>query len=170
MKNTQHHTPEEHSNAVALKATLHCLSGCSIGEILGMMVGTGLDLSNSTIVTLSIVLAFVFGFLLTMLPLIRAEVPLAIALKLALASDTLSITVMEIVDNAVMVLIPGAMDSSPGDLLFWVSLLSSLTLAGLAAFPLVRWLISQGRGHAVVHAYHQAGNNPGSGHADPHHH
>jgi hypothetical protein len=154
MERMHHDTHEENANIVALKATLHCLSGCSIGEVMGMMVGAGLDLSNSTTIALGIFLAFVFGFLLTMLPLVRAAVPPAQALKLAFASDTLSISLMEIVDNTVMVYIPGAMDAGLGDGLFWASLFFSLAIAGLAAFPLVRWLISKGRGHAVVHTFH----------------
>lgn len=171
MERMHHDTHEENANLVALKATLHCLSGCSIGEVMGMMVGAGLDLSNSTTIALGIVLAFVFGFLLTMQPLVRATVPIAKALKLALASDTLSITLMEIVDNTVMVFIPGAMDAGLGDGLFWASLFFSLAIAGLAAFPLVRWLISKGRGHAVVHRFHHHDgdkvNSEHTGHGHP---
>ncbi|NBY23194.1 MAG: DUF4396 domain-containing protein [Gammaproteobacteria bacterium] len=171
MEIMHHHTHERNSNLVALKATLHCLSGCSMGEITGMMVGAGLDLSNSTTIALGIVLAFTFGFLLTMLPLVRAAVPMAQALKLALASDTLSITLMEVVDNTVMLFIPGAMDAGLGDGLFWGSLFFSLVIAGLAAFPLVRWLISKGRGHAVVHRFHHHDgdkvNSEHAGHGHP---
>jgi len=171
MERIHHDTHKENANLVALKATVHCLSGCSIGEVMGMMFGAGLDFSNSTTIALGIVLAFVFGFLLTMLPLVRAAVPMAKALKLALASDTISISLMEIVDNTVMVFTPGAMDAGLGDGLFWASLFFSLAIAGLAAFPLVRWLISKGRGHAVVHRFHHHDgdkvNSEHAGHGHP---
>lgn len=148
------HNRHDSLNRLAVSATLHCLTGCSIGEVLGMVLGTAWNLANWSTVSLSTVLAFVLGYLLTMFPLLRAGVALRIALKLAFASDTASIIVMEIVDNAVVVLIPGAMDAGLGDVLFWGSLALSLVLAGLAAFPVVRWLIGRGRGHAVVHKYH----------------
>jgi len=141
-------------NRLAFSATLHCLTGCSIGEVLGMVLGTTLNLANWSTIALSIVLAFVFGYLLTMFPLLRAGVALRAALGLAFASDTASIFIMEIVDNAVVLLIPGAMDAGLGEFLFWGSLAVSLFIAGLAAFPVVRWLIARGRGHAVVHKYH----------------
>lgn len=148
------HNHHDSLNRLALSATLHCLTGCSIGEVLGMVLGTAWNLANWSTIALSIVLAFVFGYLLTMLPLLRAGVALRTALKLAFASDTASIIVMEIVDNAVVVLIPGAMGAELGDVLFWGSLALSLVIAGLAAFPVVRWLIARGRGHAVVHKFH----------------
>jgi len=141
-------------NRLALSATIHCLTGCSIGEVAGMILGTSLNLTNATTIALSIILAFVFGYLLTMQPLLRAGVPLGRALGLAFASDTVSITIMEIVDNALMLIIPGAMDAKPNQMRFWWSLALSLVVAGLTAFPIVRWLISRGRGHAIVHGHH----------------
>jgi hypothetical protein len=141
-------------NRLAFSATVHCLTGCSIGEALGMVTGTAFGWSNWPTVVLSTVLAFVFGYLLTLLPLLQGGMGLGAALPLAFASDTLSITVMEIVDNAVMVVIPGAMDAGLTDPLFWVSLIVSLVLAGIAAFPANRWLIARGRGHALVHDHH----------------
>lgn len=139
------------SNRLALSATVHCLAGCSIGEILGMAAGSALGLTDGTTVAVAIALAFLFGYLLTMLPLLRAGVDFRKALGLAFASDTLSIAIMEIVDNGIMLLIPGAMDAGLGELKFWGSLALSLLIAGAAAFPAVRWLIGRGRGHAVVH-------------------
>jgi hypothetical protein len=149
------HLPHQPSlNRLAVSATLHCLTGCSIGEVLGMVIGTALGLGNWSTIALSVVLAFVFGYLLTMLPLLRAGVAPRTALGLAFASDTVSIVIMEIVDNLVILLIPGAMDAGLDTLLFWGALVLSLFLAGIVAFPAVRWLIGRGRGHAVVHQYH----------------
>jgi hypothetical protein len=139
-------------NAVALSAVLHCLTGCAIGEILGMVIGTAAGLSNLGTVVLSVALAFVFGYGLTSLPLLRAGLALAAVVPIALASDTLSIATMELVDNAIVVAVPGALDAGVGALLFWGSLAFSLVVAGLAAFPVNRWLIARGKGHAVVHA------------------
>jgi hypothetical protein len=141
-------------NLLALQATTHCLTGCAIGEVLGMVVGTALQWSNAATVALSVVLAFLFGYALTLMPLVRAAVPAGTAIRLALAADTLSIAVMEIVDNALMLLIPGAMNAHLDELLFWASLALSLIVAGLAAFPMNRWLITRGHGHAVLHQYH----------------
>ena len=141
-------------NHLAFSATVHCLTGCSIGEVLGMVIGTALGWSNSATILISIALAFASGYALTLLPLLRAGMALVTALGLALASDTLSITIMEIVDNAVVLLIPGAMDAGLSDWLFWGSLVVSLVLAGIAAFPANRWLISRGQGHALVHKHH----------------
>lgn len=146
--------PHGSLNRLAFSATLHCLTGCSIGEVFGMVLGTTLNLVNWGTIALSIVLAFVFGYLLTIFPLLRAGVALHAALVLAFASDTVSILIMEIVDNAVVLLIPGAMDARLDEFLFWGSLAVSLLIAGLAAFPVVRWLMVRGRGHAVVHKYH----------------
>ncbi len=140
---------------VAFAATLHCLTGCAIGEVLGMVFGTALGLDNLATTVLATALAFGFGYLLTMLPLLRAGVPRGDAMKLALAADTLSIALMEVIDNALMWLIPGAMDATLDMPLFWGSLALSLAVAGLAAWPLNRWLIARGRGHAVVHAHHR---------------
>jgi hypothetical protein len=137
--------------AVALSATLHCLTGCAIGEVAGMAIGTALGFSDWGTVALAVALAFVFGYTLTSLPLLRAGLALATVVPIALASDTASIAVMEIVDNAIIVVIPGALDAELGDILFWGSLAFSLFVAGIVALPLNRWLIARGKGHAVVH-------------------
>jgi hypothetical protein len=141
-------------NRMAFSATLHCLTGCSIGEVLGMVIGSSLGWDNFAIIVLAVVLAFFFGYGLTMLPLLRSGMALGAVLPLAFASDTLSITVMEIVDNLIIVVIPGAMDAGLGSLLFWGSLAFSLAVAFVAAFPVNRYLISRGKGHAVVHQHH----------------
>lgn len=153
-------TQPEHSrhaapslNRTAWSATLHCLTGCAIGEVLGMVIGTALGWGNAPTIALAVVLAFFFGYLLTLRPLLRA-MSFASAARLALAADTASITVMEIIDNAIMLVIPGAMDAGLGSILFWSSLAFSLAVAGVAAFPVNRWLIARGKGHAVVHAHH----------------
>ena len=138
-------------NRIAFLATVHCLSGCAIGEILGMIIGTALGWGDLATILLAIVLAFFFGYALTMLPLLRAGLAFGAAVPLALASDTISIAVMELVDNAIMLLIPGAMDAGLGNLLFWGSLAVALLIAGAVAFPVNRWLIDRGKGHAVVH-------------------
>jgi Domain of unknown function (DUF4396) len=136
---------------VAISATLHCLTGCAIGEILGMAIGTAIGLSNGANIALAIVLAFFFGYALTSLPLLRAGLALAAVVPIALASDTVSIGVMEIVDNAIVITIPGALDAGLGDLLFWGSLSVALVIAGFFALPVNRWLIARGKGHAAVH-------------------
>jgi len=141
-------------NATALRATLHCLSGCAVGEVLGMVIGTALGLSNSATIAVALALAFAFGYLFTMTPLLRAGLPLRQAGQLALAADSASIALMELVDNLIMVVVPGAMDAALSSLLFWGSLGGSLVIAAVAAFPLNRWLIGRGMGHAVVHAHH----------------
>ncbi|HET9965886.1 MAG TPA: DUF4396 domain-containing protein [Rubrobacter sp.] len=141
-------------NQTAFSATLHCLTGCAIGEVLGIVIGTALGWSNVATIVLAIVLAFVFGYGMTILPLLRSGMALGAVLPLAFASDTLSITVMEIVDNLIIVVIPGAMDAGLGSLLFWGSLAFALAVAFVAAFPVNRYLISRGRGHAVVHKHH----------------
>src|ERR687897_2653485 len=140
-------------NRIAWSATLHCLTGCAIGEVLGMVIGTALGWGNGATIALAVVLAFFFGYLLTLRPLL-ARMSLLQAAKLALAADTASITVMEIVDNAIMLVIPGAMTAGLASPLFWGSLAFALAVAAVAAFPVNRWLISRGRGHAVVHAHH----------------
>jgi hypothetical protein len=139
---------------LAISATLHCLTGCAIGEVLGMVIGTALDWSDTATVVLSVVLAFVFGYSLTIAPVLRSGLALGAALGVALAADTLSITVMEIIDNAIMLLIPGAMDAGLDSLLFWGSLAVALAIAFVVTVPVNRWLISKGKGHAVVHQYH----------------
>jgi hypothetical protein len=146
-------------NRLSLSATLHCLTGCGIGEVLGLVIGTALGWGTPATVAAAVALAFVFGFALTMIPLLRSGMPLPKALRLALAADTASITIMEIVDNGVMLLIPGAMHAGLGSGLFWGSLAIALFVAALAAYPVNRWLIARGRGHAVIHAHHQHGSS-----------
>jgi hypothetical protein len=149
----EHHAPGT-SWRTAAQATLHCLTGCAIGEVLGMIIGTAAGLHNAATVVISIALAFVFGYALTMRGVLRAGVPVRQALKVALAADTVSIAVMELIDNTVMVGVPGAMDAGLGQILFWASLGLSLALAFVLTTPVNRWMIGRGRGHAVVHAYH----------------
>jgi uncharacterized protein DUF4396 len=146
-------------NRLAFSATAHCLTGCAIGEVLGMVIGTALGWGNVATIALAVVLAFFFGYSLTMLPLLRSGLALATVLPLAFASDTLSITIMEIVDNLIMVVIPGAMEAGLASLLFWGSLAFALAVAFVAAFPVNRWLIARGKGHAVVHEYHHANHD-----------
>ena len=141
-------------NRTALSATIHCLTGCAIGEVLGLVIGTALGWGTAQTIILAVALAFLFGYALTMLPLLRSGLPFGTALGLALAADTASITIMEVVDNLIMVAIPGAMDAGLGNPLFWGSLAVALLIAGAFAFPVNRWLISRGRGHAVVHSFH----------------
>jgi hypothetical protein len=156
-----HHSGHSHAahagqslNRLAFSATVHCLTGCAIGEVLGMVIGTALGWSNVATIVLAVILAFLFGYALTMIPLLRSGMAFGAAMGLAFASDTISITIMEIVDNAIMLVIPGAMEAGLDSLLFWGSLVVALVIAGIAAFPVNRWLISRGRGHAVVHEYH----------------
>ena len=141
-------------NRLAFSATAHCLTGCAIGEVLGLVIGTALGWGNVATIALAVVLAFFFGYSLTMLPLLRSGLALTSVLPLAFASDTLSITIMEIVDNLIMVVIPGAMEAGLASVLFWGSLAFALAVAFVAAFPVNRWLITRGKGHAVVHEYH----------------
>jgi uncharacterized membrane protein YbjE (DUF340 family) len=138
----------------AISATLHCLTGCAIGEVLGMILATWWGWGNAASIALSIVLAFFFGYSLTLRPVLRAGVSLRRALPIAFASDTASITVMEIVDNAFILIVPGAISAGLGNSLFWWSLGVSLIIAFVFAVPVNRWLIARGKGHAVVHAYH----------------
>jgi Domain of unknown function (DUF4396) len=158
--NTAHHHHTEPRKAsltsLAFSATAHCQTGCAIGEVLGMVIGTYFGFANMTTVALSVMLAFLFGYLLTLKPLVKNGMAFGTALTLAFASDTLSIAIMEVVDNAVMLVIPGAMDAGLGTVLFWGSLTVSLVLAFFAAVPVNRWLLSKGRGHALVHQYHHA--------------
>ncbi len=144
-------TANQNLNALAFSATVHCLTGCAIGEVAGMAIGTALGLSNLATIVLAVVLAFFFGYGLTSLPLLRSGMALGAVIPIAFASDTLSIATMEIVDNLVVLTIPGAMDAGLADLLFWGSLAFALVVAGLIALPVNRWLIARGRGHAVVH-------------------
>ena len=141
-------------NRSAFAATWHCLTGCAIGEVLGLIIATALGWDNAASIAIAIVLAFFFGYSLTLRPLVRSGLPLRKAARIALAADTVSITVMEIVDNGFILLVPGAMAAGLGDFLFWWSLAVGLFIAFWAAFPVNRVLIARGRGHAVVHAYH----------------
>lgn len=153
----QHHAepPMARSlNRTAFLATLHCLSGCAVGEVLGMFIGTSLGFSNMATIGLAVVLAFAFGYAFTMQPLLRAGMSLPRAAHLALLADTASIAVMEVVDNLVMLAVPGAMDAPVSSPLFWGALAFSLAVAAAAAFPLNRWLIARGKGHAAVHSHH----------------
>lgn len=138
-------------DAVAFSATLHCLTGCAVGEVLGMVLGTALGLSEWGTVGLAVGLAFLFGYALTSLPLLRAGLALSAVIPVALATDTFSIATMEVVDNAVMVAVPGAMEAGLGDVLFWGALSFALVVAGVVAFPVNRRLIRRGKGHAVLH-------------------
>ena len=154
MQHEHHHEMPQSGSAltrVAISATLHCLTGCAIGEVLGMVIGTALGFSALGTVALAVGLAFLFGYALTSLPLLRAGMPVAAVVPIALASDTLSIATMEIVDNALMLALPGAMEAGVGSVLFWGSLSFALVIAGVVAVPVNRWLIGRGKGHAVVH-------------------
>lgn len=141
-------------NKVAFSATLHCLSGCATGEVLGLVIGTAFALGNGTTIVIATVLAFMFGYAFTMFPFLRKGMAFGAALALAFASDTASIAIMEVADNATMLLIPGAMNAGLFDLLFWASMTVSLVIAGALAFPVNRWLIARGKGHALVHEHH----------------
>lgn len=138
----------------ATRATVHCLTGCAIGEVLGMVIATALGWGDAASIAAAVVLAFVFGYALTVGPVLRAGVPLRQALGLALAADTVSIGVMELVDNAFILLVPGAMEAGLGDALFWWSLAAGLGIAFVVTVPVNRWLIARGRGHAVMHSVH----------------
>ena len=156
-----HHAPHAHHemgsvNAMAASATLHCLTGCAIGEIAGLIIGTAAGLPAGATVALSIGLAFVFGFSLSSLPLVKSGLGLGAALGIVLAADTLSIATMEVVDNLVMAMIPGAMDAGLVNVVFWVAMMISLAVAFVAAYPVNRHLLRRGRGHALTHAYHGA--------------
>ncbi|MGW6442096.1 DUF4396 domain-containing protein [Lentzea sp. NPDC055074] len=138
----------------AISATLHCLTGCAIGEVLGMVIGTALGWGNLATIVLAVVLAFVFGYSLTIRPVLRSGLAFKAALGVALAADTVSIAVMEIVDNAVMLLVPGAMDAGLANWVFWAALAFSLAVAFVVTVPVNRWMIARGKGHAVVHQHH----------------
>ena len=155
------HAPRGHGpapgpslNRIAFWATLHCLSGCAVGEVLGMVIGTAMGLGNAATIALAVTLAFIFGYAFTAVPLLRSGMKLRQAAKVALAADTVSITIMEVVDNGIMLAWPGAMDAGLAHPLFWIALGISLVIAGIAAYPVNRWLISRGRGHAVAHGHH----------------
>ena len=147
-------------HAMAVSATLHCLTGCAIGEILGMLIGTAAGLANGATIVISIELAFAFGYTLSTLPLLKAGLALGVALSIVLAADTLSIATMEVVDNIVVAVIPGAMDAGLVNVVFWVSLMISLVVAFAAAYPVNRFLLRRGKGHALTHEYHHASAEP----------
>ena len=159
---TQHQHHHDHDMTMtgreltrnAISATIHCLTGCAIGEVLGMIIGTALGMSDGSTIALAVVLAFFFGYALTVRPVMRAGLPFRGAVKVALAADTLSILTMEIVDNAVLLTVPGAMDAGLASLLFWGSLAFALAVAFVVTVPVNRWLIGRGKGHAVMHDYH----------------
>ena len=141
-------------NQMALSATLHCLTGCAIGEILGLMIGTAVGLSTGWTIVLAVSLAFLFGYALSTFPLVKAGLGVGAALAVVFAADTLSIATMELVDNAIMALIPGAMEAGLVNWVFWVSMMIALTAAFFAAYPVNRYLLQRGKGHALTHAYH----------------
>jgi hypothetical protein len=161
-----HHHDNEHAqhdgglNSMAAAATLHCLTGCAIGEIIGLIIGTAAGLGNAATIAISVGLAFVFGFLLSSLPLLRAGLTVAATLSVVVAADTLSIATMEVVDNLVMALIPGAMDAGLVNALFWIGMMISLTVAFFAAYPVNRYLLQRGKGHALTHEYHHGAATP----------
>lgn len=157
---TSTHTQGRALTRTAVSATLHCLTGCAIGEVLGMVLGTALGWSALHTVALSVVLAFVFGYALTIWPVLRSGLALSAAVPVALAADTVSIAVMELLDNAVMLLVPGALDAGVDSALFWTSLAASLAVAFVVTVPVNRALIARGKGHAVVHHLH-AGHQGG---------
>ncbi|WP_445256504.1 DUF4396 domain-containing protein [Nocardioides aurantiacus] len=157
------HTSDAHAHAqhgggraMAASATLHCLTGCAIGEVTGLLVGTALGLGTGPTLVLAVALAFVFGYTLSTLPLLRAGLGLGAALSVVLAADTLSIATMEVVDNLVMAVIPGAMDAGLVNVVFWVSMPVALAVAFAAAYPVNAWLLARGRGHALTHEFHGA--------------
>lgn len=169
---------------LAISATLHCLTGCAIGEVLGMIIGTALGWSDLQTIALAVALAFLFGYALTIGPVLRSGLPLKAAIGVALAADTISITVMEIVDNAIMLLVPGAMDAGLNSALFWGALAFALAVAFIVTVPINRALIARGKGHAVVHQFHgsdaatsdhspsgaSVGSNSGSNSGEQHRH
>ena len=151
-------------NAMAASATLHCLTGCAIGEILGLMIGTAAGLSNAATIALAVGLAFLFGYLLSTLPLIQAGLGFFAALSVVFAADTLSIATMEITDNLVMALIPGAMEGGLVEPIFWIGMIIALTAAFLVAFPVNRYLIDKGKGHALTMQHHDHHSDHNGGH------
>ncbi len=148
-------------NSMAANATLHCLTGCAIGEILGLMIGTAMGLATGTTIALAVGLAFLFGYALSTVPLVQAGLGFFAALSVVFAADTLSIATMEIVDNLVMALIPGAMDAGLVNPIFWVGMMVALAVAFVAAFPVNRYLIDKGKGHALTHHYHDGDEHAG---------
>lgn len=162
----EHHHGTDHGtgsvNTMAVSATLHCLTGCAIGEIAGLMIGTAAGLATGWTIVLAVSLAFLFGYALSTLPLLRSGLALGAALSVVLAADTLSIATMELVDNLVMALIPGAMDAGLVNPVFWVGMMIALTAAFFAAYPVNRYLLQRGKGHALTHGYHGSGTPEGA--------
>jgi hypothetical protein len=163
MEHATHETHQHHddhqmgsTNAMAVSATLHCLTGCAIGEILGLVIGTALGLGNLATIAIAVGLAFLFGYALSTLPLLRAGLGVGAALTVVLAADTLSIATMEVVDNLVMAAIPGAMEAGLVNPVFWLSMMLALTVAFFAAWPVNRYLLARGKGHALTHEFHGA--------------
>jgi hypothetical protein len=156
MDHVHHHHTSGGTRTLAISATLHCLTGCAIGEILGLVIGTAAGLATGWTIALSISLAFLFGYLLSTLPLLKAGLGVGAALGVVLAADTLSIAIMELVDNTVIALIPGAMDAGLVNATFWVGLVIALSAAFVAAYPVNLWLLGRGKGHALTHDYHGA--------------
>ena len=150
-------------NAMALSATLHCLTGCAIGEILGLIIGTAVGLSAGWTIALAVALAFLFGYTLSTLPLLKAGLGFVAALSVVLAADTLSILTMEVVDNLVMAVIPGAMDAGLVNVVFWIGMMIALGAAFVAAYPVNRYLLQRGKGHALTHQYHGDGSAEATG-------
>jgi hypothetical protein len=164
------HAPTTEGRALtrlAVTATLHCLTGCAIGEVLGMVIGTALGWTDLQTVALAVGLAFLFGYAFTIGPVMRSGLALRAAVPVALTADTISITVMEVVDNGVMLTVPGAMDAGLTSPLFWGALAFALLVAFVVTVPVNRWLIARGRGHAVIHQYHQSprGEDAHAGHS-----
>jgi hypothetical protein len=150
----RHHDMQQGTTKLAIRATLHCLTGCAIGEVAGLVIGTAIGLSNAANIALAIILSFIFGYSLSLLPVVRAGVTFKKALLLVLIADTLSIATMELVDNTVMAAVPNAMNAGLTDTLYWTTMAISLVAAFVAAVPVNRWLLQRGRGHAVTHQYH----------------
>ena len=166
MEHTTHQEHHDHhdmpaSNAMAVSATLHCLTGCAIGEIVGLMIGTAIGLSTGWTIALAVALAFLFGYALSTLPLVKVGLGLGAALGIVFAADTLSILTMEVVDNLVMAVIPGAMEAGLVNPVFWLGMMIALTAAFFAALPVNRYLLQRGKGHALTHEYHGAEAAPG---------
>jgi hypothetical protein len=155
-----HHAMTGNVNSMAASATLHCLTGCAIGEIAGLMIGTALAFTNVATIALSVGLAFLFGYTLSTLPLLKAGVAFGAALSVVLAADTLSILTMEIVDNLVMAVVPGAMNAGLVNWVFWISMMLAFMAAFVAAYPVNRYLLRRGKGHALTHEYHGDGGEP----------
>lgn len=157
------HMSHKNINSIAKSATLHCLTGCSIGEIMGLIIGTIIGLTNPQTIILAVILAFIFGFSLSALPLMKAGLTFSAALTVVFAADTLSIATMELVDNAVMAGIPGAMDAGLVSPLYWVAMSLALLAAFIAAYPVNLFLLKRGKGHALIHEYMETHSMHGHG-------